>query len=55
MYICICKGITELQLKNKLSCCNSVKQILQCGIGTDCKKCLLLIKQMVKDNENISS
>ena len=42
MYICICKGITEEQLKNAASMGGSDQEILKrLGVGSDCGVCLI--------------
>lgn len=42
MYVCICKGITEQQLKEKLFSHqgNTSKVLKSLGIGSDCGTCL---------------
>ena len=42
MYICVCRGISEEQLKEKLAKGHSTKEVLlSLGVGDDCGVCLI--------------
>lgn len=42
MYICLCKGITENQVKNAIAhgCCNQLMLRRKLGIGSVCGECV---------------
>jgi len=52
MYICLCKAVTDKQIKVAIDnghC--SRKQLRQClGVGTVCGKCTSEVNQLLKDN-----
>ncbi|MEE4245731.1 MAG: bacterioferritin-associated ferredoxin [Kangiellaceae bacterium] len=53
MYVCLCKGITDSQIKQAIAKgeVNSFKGLnRQLGVATDCGKCGELAMQIVKQN-----
>ncbi len=51
MYVCLCRGITDSQIKQaisegKASCMKSLNE--QLGIAVDCGKCGQIAKQLLK-------
>lgn len=54
MYICICKGITQKQLEEKvIAHQGNTKQILNnLGVGTDCGTCLQEAINLIKKNHH---
>lgn len=52
MYVCVCKAVTDRQLKNAIDngLCTR-KQLFQCfGVGSDCGKCNKEIKELLEVN-----
>ncbi|PKM11201.1 MAG: (2Fe-2S)-binding protein [Gammaproteobacteria bacterium HGW-Gammaproteobacteria-3] len=52
MYICVCKAITDQQIKSAIEkghC--SRKQLTQClGVGSVCGKCSPYVKNLIDEN-----
>jgi len=52
MYVCVCKAVTDSQIKSAME--NGVctrKQLFQCfGIGGDCGKCNKQVKELLDGN-----
>ncbi len=41
MYICVCRGITDSQIKEASKSASTVKEVLKSlGVGNDCGTCL---------------
>ena len=51
MYVCLCKGITDSQIKSAVeSGANSLRQVRDdLGVMTQCGKCACLTKDIVDD------
>jgi bacterioferritin-associated ferredoxin len=51
MYICVCKAVTDTQLRTAID--NGVctrRQLVHCfGVGKDCGKCNKDVKQLLKE------
>lgn len=55
MYVCVCKAVTDKQIKAAIAqgAC-SRRQLYQCtGAGNVCGKCTNHIKQMLNEESNI--
>ncbi len=52
MYICVCKAITDSQLRTAIdSGVCSHRQLIECfGVGKDCGKCNKEVQQLLKQN-----
>jgi bacterioferritin-associated ferredoxin len=52
MYVCVCKAVTDTQIKNAIN--NGVcthRQLFQCfGVGGDCGKCNNHVKELLDYN-----
>ena len=50
MYVCVCKGITDSQIKDAVCAgASSLKQVRkQLGVSSQCGKCGILAKQIVE-------
>ncbi|MDD5578943.1 MAG: (2Fe-2S)-binding protein [Methylobacter sp.] len=52
MYVCVCKAVTDTQIKNAIV--NGVctrRQLFQCfGVGGDCGKCNKHVKELLNRN-----
>lgn len=52
MYICVCKAVTDKQLRTAID--NGIctrRQLTHCfGVGKDCGKCNKEVKQLLKQN-----
>lgn len=52
MYVCVCKAVTDSQIKSALE--NGVctrKQLFQClGVGGDCGKCNKQVRELLDGN-----
>ena len=52
MYICICKAVTDTQIKHAID--NGVctrRQLFHCfGVGSDCGKCNKYVKELLDDH-----
>jgi bacterioferritin-associated ferredoxin len=57
MYVCVCKAVTDSQIK--LAIDNGVctrKQLFQCfGVGSDCGKCNRHVKELLDDHRQKQS
>ncbi|MDO9104431.1 MAG: (2Fe-2S)-binding protein [Methylovulum sp.] len=52
MYVCVCKAVTDTQIKNAIGegVCTR-KQLFQCfGVGGDCGKCNKQLRELLGDN-----
>ncbi|WP_026317690.1 (2Fe-2S)-binding protein [Algicola sagamiensis] len=51
MYVCICKAVTDRQIKKAMEAgCTSMREIKSClGVGSQCGKCVIEASQMVND------
>lgn len=52
MYVCVCKAVTDRQIKNAINdgVCTR-KQLFQCfGVGGDCGKCSKHVKELLNQN-----
>lgn len=50
MYVCVCKAVTDRQIRTAIEqgLCNR-KQLMQCfGVGADCGKCNRHVTEMLK-------
>ncbi len=57
MYICICKAVTDTQLRTAIDegVCTR-RQLTHCfGVGKDCGKCNKEIKELLKQNNQQTS
>ena len=51
MYVCLCHGLTEKELKKLITenQCRHMKSLQKhCGAGKDCGSCLLQVNQLLK-------
>ena len=52
MYVCVCKAVTDNQIKNAIN--NGVctrRQLFNClGVGRDCGKCNKYVKEILDDH-----
>ncbi len=52
MYVCVCKAVTDTQIKKAID--NGVctrRQLFQCfGVGSDCGKCNKHVKELLDGN-----
>ncbi|TAL50699.1 MAG: (2Fe-2S)-binding protein, partial [Methylovulum sp.] len=49
MYVCVCKAVTDTQIKNAIDkgVCTR-RQLFQCfGVGSDCGKCNKHVKELL--------
>lgn len=57
MYVCVCKAVTDTQIKQAID--NGVctrKQLFQCfGVGGDCGKCNKQVKELLDGNRRQNS
>ena len=57
MYICLCNGVTESDIRN---CCaeesaRSMRDLERClGIGVNCGKCKLAAKQILNESRGLN-
>ncbi|MDD5277092.1 MAG: (2Fe-2S)-binding protein [Methylovulum sp.] len=52
MYVCVCKAVTDTQIKNAIDkgVCTR-RQLFQCfGVGSDCGKCNRHVKELLDDS-----
>jgi len=52
MYVCVCKAVTDSQIKNAIAdgVCTR-RQLFQCfGVGGDCGKCNKQVKELLDEN-----
>ncbi|UOA07196.1 bacterioferritin-associated ferredoxin [Methylobacter sp. S3L5C] len=52
MYVCVCKGVTDSQIKNAINSgvCTR-RQLFHCfGVGGDCGKCNKYVKELLDDH-----
>ena len=56
MYVCICKGITDTQIRNAVdNGANSMRDLRESlGVSTQCGKCANLTKQIAREHQSIS-
>jgi len=53
MYVCVCKAVTDKQIKAAIAegVCTR-RQLFQCfGVGGDCGKCNRLVKELLDENQ----
>ncbi len=54
MYVCVCKAVTDTQLRTAIE--NGIctrRQLTQCfGVGKDCGKCNNEVKELLKQSNN---
>lgn len=56
MYVCICKGITEEQIRTAAKQGGSDREILnRLGVGTDCGVCLLSAVSSISNEKPIKT
>ncbi|MCG8671449.1 MAG: bacterioferritin-associated ferredoxin [Pseudomonadales bacterium] len=57
MYVCLCKGITDSQLKEAVrSGASSFKEVSkQYDVATQCGKCALMARDIVREEINAQS
>lgn len=49
MYVCICKGITDKDIKNVMTTHQNTKDILKAlGVGSDCGQCIIEAIELIK-------
>ncbi len=54
MYVCVCKAVTDTQIKRAMSqgAC-SRRELFKClGVGGDCGKCNPHIRELLNDNKD---
>lgn len=53
MYVCVCKAVTDTQIKHAISeGVSSRRELFKClGVGSDCGKCNPQIKELLNGNE----
>ena len=56
MYICICKGLSQKDIQDKIDNGDrSVRELgKSCGAGTDCGTCRFKLNQMIKEESQDS-
>jgi len=56
MYVCICKGITEKQIKSSVSeGASSVRDLYQnLALGSQCGKCVSFARQLISEETSKS-
>lgn len=57
MYVCVCKAVTDSQIKNAIAegACTR-RQLFQCfGVGGDCGKCNKQVKELLDENRQQES
>ncbi|MGR8935553.1 MAG: (2Fe-2S)-binding protein [Gammaproteobacteria bacterium] len=57
MYVCVCKAVTDKQIRHavKEGLCTR-KELFQCfGVGGDCGKCNQQVKKILSENTPFSS
>jgi bacterioferritin-associated ferredoxin len=55
MYVCVCKAVTEGQIKRAMSegLCTR-RELFKClGVGADCGKCNPQVKEMLSDHKHV--
>lgn len=56
MYVCLCKGVTDSQIRTAAENGASVREIRdQLGVMTECGKCACLTKDIVRSCQESSS
>lgn len=53
MYVCVCKAVTESQVRQaiKEGCCNRARLRRELGVGTVCGKCTPMVKRMLSEEK----
>lgn len=52
MYICICKGITDKDIKNVMTSHHNTRDILKAlGVGSDCGQCVVEAIEVIKEEQ----
>jgi len=51
MYVCLCAGITDRQIKDKVGQgCNRLKDLMrETGLGMHCGKCCVQASEIIRD------
>ena len=51
MYVCICNGVTDRQIREVAEAgCSSVSEMtMRTGAGASCGSCLVLLAEMIED------
>ncbi len=50
MIVCVCRGVTDRQIREAAAAGRSLDQVMQCtGAGTSCGTCRLMIARLVAD------
>jgi bacterioferritin-associated ferredoxin len=54
MYVCLCQGVTDGQIREAIydGCCSYRDVRNSLGVGTQCGKCACLAKEVVRDTLN---
>ncbi len=57
MYVCLCKGVTDKQIRSAaMSGVSSMRQLNQClGVAGQCGKCGKLAKEILRDAQTEGS
>lgn len=56
MYVCLCKGITDTQIRSAAESGASIREIRdQLGVMTECGKCACLTKDIVRTSRKDSA
>ena len=51
MYVCLCKGITDHQIRDAASAgCTSMRELRrELGVGSQCAKCVRVAREIVRE------
>ncbi len=50
MIVCVCRGVTDRQIREAAASGRSLEQVFQCtGAGTSCGTCRLMVARLVAD------
>ncbi len=57
MYICVCKAVTDSQIKMAIdNGMNTRKALHQCfGVGSDCGKCNRYVRELIYENSVLNT
>ena len=57
MYVCVCKAVTDTQIKHAINeGLNSRRELFKClGVGGDCGKCNPQVKELLDNHNQIQS
>jgi bacterioferritin-associated ferredoxin len=55
MYVCVCKAVTDTQIKHAINeGLNSRRELFKClGVGGDCGKCNPQVKELLNNHSQI--